>query len=100
MKHAPGAAVDVHVALKDGELTITVRNSTTAERSTIAHTGSGLGLAGMRERVEALDGSLAAGPDAEGGFRLSARLPLGGTYARSGVLGAMTENSVAAGGAA
>jgi signal transduction histidine kinase len=85
MKHAPGAAVDVHVRLSDGELTITVRNSTIAETSAIAHTGSGLGLAGMRERLEALEGSLAAGPDADGGFRLCARLPLTRTLARDGL---------------
>ena len=35
----------------------------------------GQGLIGMRERV-ALDGDLAAGPRAEGGFAVSARFPL------------------------
>jgi two-component system sensor histidine kinase UhpB len=35
----------------------------------------GLGLVGMRERVEALGGSFDAGPIAEGGFRLVARIP-------------------------
>jgi signal transduction histidine kinase len=84
MKHAPGATVDVHLELSDGELTITVRNSTAAETSAIAHTGSGLGLAGMRERLEALNGSLAAGPDANGGFRLCARLPISGTHPGGG----------------
>jgi signal transduction histidine kinase len=84
MKHAPGATVDVHVGLSDGELTITVRNSTIAETSAIAHTGSGLGLAGMRERLEVLNGSLAAGPDADGGFRLRARLPLTRTHPGGG----------------
>jgi len=76
MKHAPGTAVEMHVRLSHGELTITVRNGIVAETSAIAHTGSGLGLAGMRERLEALGGSLAAAPDAHGGFRLHIRLPL------------------------
>jgi signal transduction histidine kinase len=84
MKHAPGAAVEVHLGLRDGELTIMVRNGTAAETSAIAHTGSGLGLAGMRERVEALGGSLGAGPDADGGFRLCARLPISRTHPRGG----------------
>jgi signal transduction histidine kinase len=35
----------------------------------------GLGLVGMRERVEALGGSFAAGPVAGGGFQLVARIP-------------------------
>ena len=35
----------------------------------------GNGLAGMRERASALGGTLTAGPRAEGGFRVEARLP-------------------------
>ena len=37
---------------------------------------SGRGLVGMRERVEVFGGALDAGPTAEGGFRVHARLPL------------------------
>jgi signal transduction histidine kinase len=76
MKHSPGAAIDIHVRLDDGELAITARNDSVAEASAIAHTGSGLGLAGMRERLAALGGSLDAGAEADGGFRICARLPL------------------------
>ncbi len=76
MKHAPDATIDLHVALGRDELAITVCNDTVAETSAIALTGSGLGLAGMRERLGALGGSLAAGPDRHGGFRLDARLPV------------------------
>ncbi|KOU66986.1 hypothetical protein ADK55_04715 [Streptomyces sp. WM4235] len=39
-------------------------------------TGSGFGLAGMRERVSLLHGEFSAGPRPEGGFRIAARLPL------------------------
>ncbi|MFH8370986.1 sensor histidine kinase [Streptomyces sp. NPDC018031] len=39
-------------------------------------TGSGYGLVGMRERVVLHGGTLRAGPLDEGGFRVSARLPL------------------------
>jgi signal transduction histidine kinase len=38
--------------------------------------GDGHGIAGMRERAEAVGGTLIAGPAAEGGFRVQARLPL------------------------
>ncbi len=39
----------------------------------------GNGIAGMRARVAALGGTLAAGPGPDGGFRVEARLPFGGT---------------------
>ncbi len=42
-------------------------------------TGTGSGIAGMRERVPALGGEFSAGPRPGGGFRVSARLPLNGT---------------------
>ncbi|MGB8943950.1 MAG: sensor histidine kinase, partial [Streptomyces sp.] len=38
--------------------------------------GTGFGLVGMRERVALLDGRFTAGPRPEGGFRVSAVLPL------------------------
>jgi signal transduction histidine kinase len=37
---------------------------------------AGHGIAGMRERAEAVGGTLIAGPVPEGGFRVQARLPL------------------------
>lgn len=76
MKHAPGAHVQLRVEL-DGEwLEIEVRDSGATGRSPLAGVGSGLGLAGMRERVEARGGTLAAAPDGAG-WRLHARLPVG-----------------------
>lgn len=36
----------------------------------------GFGIVGMRERVGLLRGHLSAGPRPEGGFRVTARLPL------------------------
>jgi two-component system sensor histidine kinase DesK len=41
-----------------------------------APSSQGLGLAGMRERVESLGGVLQAANAARGGFRVTARIPL------------------------
>lgn len=41
-----------------------------------ARSGGGLGLIGMRERVELLGGTLCAGPRPDGSFEVHARLPL------------------------
>jgi signal transduction histidine kinase len=77
MKHAPGAAVSVRVAASGDTLEVEVENRPGgAARSTLAETGAGLGLEGMRERIESLGGSLDAGPAPGGGWRLSARLPM------------------------
>ncbi|MFI5641275.1 sensor histidine kinase [Streptomyces goshikiensis] len=46
--------------------------------------GAGSGLIGMRERASALGGTIEAGPRPDGGFRVLALLPLGGTAPREG----------------
>ncbi|MER5781529.1 histidine kinase [Streptomyces mobaraensis] len=47
-----------------------------------ARDSTGFGIIGMRERVGLLGGHLSAGPRAEGGFRVAARLPLPATAGR------------------
>ena len=42
-----------------------------------AGVAGGFGLAGMRERVEAVGGSLTTGDRPDGGFMVAAELPLG-----------------------
>jgi signal transduction histidine kinase len=73
MKHAGPAHVDVSVQHDARELVIDV-----ADDGRGAHRGfaGGLGLIGMRERVSVYGGRLEAGPRPEGGFRVSARLPV------------------------
>jgi signal transduction histidine kinase len=52
------------------------RRSTDSDRQVRRSGRPGRGLLGMRERVAALGGELAAGPRPGGGFRVVARLPL------------------------
>jgi signal transduction histidine kinase len=75
MKHAPGARVRVRLVLTDNALEIEVRDRGGRTPSSLAHTGAGFGLSGMRERIESLGGRLDAGPCPEGGWRIDARLP-------------------------
>ena len=51
------------------------RAATAADLSGLAGTGSGLGLAQLRQRVELVHGTLRAGPAPDGGFCVEATLP-------------------------
>jgi signal transduction histidine kinase len=76
-KHAPGARVAVQVTYAESQVRLTVRNSRPASRagSELAATGSGLGIASLRQRVELVHGTLRAGGTPDGGFCLEATLP-------------------------
>jgi signal transduction histidine kinase len=80
LRHARGAAIAVRVTVSEGALEISVRNDVPPPSAAPADPlpGSGLGLAGTRERVRALGGTVEDGPTAAGGFRLRARIPLAG----------------------
>ena len=80
-QHAPGAAVTVSVGHDAGAVLLRVANGpggAAADPAGSEH-GPGHGLTGMRERVALLGGSLSAGPEPDGGFVVSAVLPLGET---------------------
>ncbi|MFJ4678420.1 sensor histidine kinase [Kitasatospora sp. NPDC088783] len=82
VRHAPGAAAEVAVTAADGALALAVRNGPPPGRARAAvetSGGTGQGLVGMRERVRLLAGTLDTGPTAEGGYRVTAVLPLDGT---------------------
>jgi signal transduction histidine kinase len=76
-KHAPGAHVLVRVSYGDSQLSLVVSNTPAPgqARSELAGTGSGLGIASLRQRIELVHGTLRAGPTPDGGFCLEATLP-------------------------
>jgi signal transduction histidine kinase len=71
-KHAPGRSVEVSLQVDDA-LVVAVSNKMSA--GTAAVPGTGLGLLGLRERLDLLGGRLEYGPS-DGVFRLTAWLPL------------------------
>lgn len=75
MKHAPGSEVRLRIAAHDDQLEIELRNWGGERPSSLARTGSGLGLRGLRERLQALGGRLDAAPEGDG-WRLCAGIPL------------------------
>lgn len=76
-KHAPGAQVVVRVRYDTDGVRLTVRNTAPTQRSdpALAGSGSGLGIVGLRRRIELVHGTLRAGPTTEGGFAVDATLP-------------------------
>ncbi|MFP5252703.1 MAG: sensor histidine kinase [Actinomycetes bacterium] len=77
LRHAPGAPTEVRLATHDEVAVVEVTNGpATAPGVRGDHHGSGHGLLGMRERVEACGGRFSAGPDGAGGFLVRAELPL------------------------
>jgi signal transduction histidine kinase len=79
VRHAPGAAAAVRVCYSPADLSVEVSNTGPApggQRTACSPSGPGFGLAGIAERVASCGGSLALGPAGDGGFTVTARLPL------------------------
>ncbi len=77
-KHAPGARVDVRVRYDSTDgVRVLVRNTPPTGRPdpALTGTGSGLGIEGLRSRIELVHGTLRTGPAPDGGFCLDATLP-------------------------
>ncbi|MFD9704449.1 sensor histidine kinase [Lentzea sp. NPDC059081] len=74
LKYAHGSPTNVYV--RYGEREITVEVGTTGAKRSAAASGSGRGLAGLRDRVDVLGGEFSAG-QREGGFVVRARIPAG-----------------------
>ncbi|CAM5695903.1 histidine kinase OS=Streptomyces griseorubiginosus OX=67304 GN=AQJ54_41025 PE=4 SV=1 [Streptomyces griseorubiginosus] len=77
-RHAHGADVVVRLELdSQGRLRVEARNSAPQTRATGPVGGrGGFGLVGLRERVEAVEGSLTSGRTADGGWCVSAAFPV------------------------
>jgi signal transduction histidine kinase len=80
LRHAPGAtsAVTVVVSSEPRRVAVGIRNTPAglAGAGDRPPAGGGRGIAGLRERVRLLGGSLYAHPTDDGGFLLHAELPL------------------------
>ncbi len=89
LKHSGATRAEVRLCFRPDSLRVTVADDGRSVSRSVAsdlHGGNGsrplggtggTGLIGMRERVEMYGGVLAAGPAADGGFVLTAELPLG-----------------------
>jgi signal transduction histidine kinase len=79
-QHAPGTPVTVSVDRDPEAVVLQVANGPGVPSVPArGNRGTGHGLAGMRERVALLGGSLSAGPTPDGRFLVSAVLPLSET---------------------
>jgi len=78
VKHAGSARAQVVVGYRDQEVRVEVTDDGRGAVTSVSdgRVGTGHGLIGMRERVQAFGGDLEAGPRPGGGFRVAARLPL------------------------
>jgi signal transduction histidine kinase len=75
LRHAGPTTASVTLSYTDSDLQVEVLDGGCGRVDETPH-GAGHGIAGMRERAEAVGGTLTAGPLPEGGFRVEARLPL------------------------
>jgi signal transduction histidine kinase len=72
VRHAHASNVSVEVDCRDGRVELAIRDDGSGRGSS---SGNGHGIAGMRERAEALGGSLSAESASDGGFLVTASLP-------------------------
>ena len=76
IRHAGPATAAVSLGYHHDELRVEVTD--TGRGQVTAAGQGGHGLAGMRERAASVGGTVETGPGSAGGFRVAARLPLGG----------------------
>ncbi|MFE0154265.1 sensor histidine kinase [Nonomuraea sp. NPDC059007] len=75
-KHAGPARASVRLTYARDQVTVEVRDDGGGAPPLEGAPAGGYGLIGMRERVALHGGALSAGPQADGGFAVVARLPL------------------------
>jgi signal transduction histidine kinase len=74
LRYAPGTPIMVAIAADPAALQLSITNPA-PDSAPRLDLGSGHGLAGLRERVAACGGTLDAGPDEQGGWKVRAQLP-------------------------
>jgi signal transduction histidine kinase len=76
-KHAPGQPVSLCLEFTTVDMTVRVANPLPPTDATgpLAHTGTGYGLTGLRERAALGGGTLSAGPE-DGQWRVRLRIPV------------------------
>lgn len=77
-KHAPGSSVHVGIDYGGQATIVSIRDSGGDDRHrnpSLAGSGSGLGLVGLRRRVELIGGEFSAGELPSGGWQVTASLP-------------------------
>ncbi|MEU9862086.1 histidine kinase [Streptomyces sp. NPDC047971] len=73
LRHGDAKRCAISLREKDGTVLLTVRNDGVREGAAMGH---GSGLAGLRERLATVDGTLEAGPGDDGTFRVTAHVPV------------------------
>ncbi len=73
LRHGDARRCAISLREQDGSVLLTVRNDGVREG---AEMGRGSGLEGLRERLAAVGGTLEAGPDEGGSFRVTALVPV------------------------
>jgi signal transduction histidine kinase len=76
LKHARAKNAEVLVRYSNGFVELSVTDDGSGDGG---GDSGGHGLVGMRERISVYGGDLEAGPQPEGGYRLRATLPVGGS---------------------
>ncbi|MFD8228629.1 sensor histidine kinase [Streptomyces massasporeus] len=87
LRHGDARRCEVRLQVLEGRVVLSVENDGVSEAGTESKAGpAGSGLAGLRERLAEIDGTLEAGPAGQGLFRLTAEIPLPSRSGPSGVV--------------
>ncbi|MFI8832725.1 sensor histidine kinase [Streptomyces afghaniensis] len=79
LRHGDARRCAVRLGMSEGRVVLSVENDGVSEAAggpSDSSGSSGSGLAGLRERLAEIDGTLEAGPAGKGLFRLTAEIPL------------------------
>ena len=75
-RHAPGSSIVVRMVDGDGAAVVSIVNGPPADPNHVSQPGGGHGLIGMAERASAVGGGLTSQSTTDGGFAVTATIPL------------------------